>query len=62
MSEEFNLEIENPEKSFLFKEDDIEVVIQAFVGERGKLKDNIFIISLSIAASPSLDALIILGI
>ena len=45
MSEEFNLEIVNPEKSFLFKEDVIEVVIPAFEGEMGILKDHISIIS-----------------
>ena len=45
MSEEFKLEIVNPEKSFLIKEDVIEVVIPAFEGEMGILKDHISIIS-----------------
>ena len=45
MSEEFKLEIVNPEKSFLVKEDISEVVIPAFEGEMGILKDHISIIS-----------------
>tara|TARA_E500000331_G_C17052593_1_gene624643 strand:- start:350 stop:742 length:393 start_codon:yes stop_codon:yes gene_type:complete len=45
MSEEFKLEIVNPEKSFLSKEDVIEVVVPAFEGEMGILKDHISIIS-----------------
>ena len=45
MSEEFKIEIVNPEKSFLLKEDVIEVVIPAFEGEMGILKDHISIIS-----------------
>ena len=45
MSEGFNIEIVNPEKSFLSKEDVIEVVIPAFEGEMGILKDHISIIS-----------------
>ncbi len=45
MSEEFNLEIVNPEKSFLNKEDVSEVVVPAFEGEMGILKDHISIIS-----------------
>ena len=45
MSDEFKLEIVNPEKSFLTKEDVIEVVIPAFEGEMGILKDHISIIS-----------------
>ena len=45
MSEEFKVEIVNPEKSFLTKEDVIEVVIPAFEGEMGILKDHISIIS-----------------
>ena len=45
MSEEFKIEIVNPEKSFLSKEDAIEVVIPAFEGEMGILKDHISIIS-----------------
>ena len=45
MSEEFKVEIVNPEKSFLSREDVIEVVIPAFEGEMGILKDHISIIS-----------------
>ena len=45
MSEEFKVEIVNPEQSFLIKEDVIEVVIPAFEGEMGILKDHISIIS-----------------
>ena len=45
MSEEFKVEIVNPEKSFLSKEDITEVVIPAFEGEMGILKDHISIIS-----------------
>jgi F-type H+-transporting ATPase subunit epsilon/F-type H+-transporting ATPase subunit delta len=45
MSEEFNIEIVNPEKSFLSKEDVTEVVVPAFEGEMGILKDHISIIS-----------------
>jgi F-type H+-transporting ATPase subunit epsilon/F-type H+-transporting ATPase subunit delta len=45
MSEEFKIEIVNPEKSFLIKEDVSEVVIPAFEGEMGILKDHISIIS-----------------
>jgi|TARA_B100000470_G_scaffold84967_1_gene65561 F-type H+-transporting ATPase subunit epsilon/F-type H+-transporting ATPase subunit delta len=45
MSDEFKVEIVNPEKSFLSKEDAIEVVIPAFEGEMGILKDHISIIS-----------------
>ena len=45
MSDEFKVEIVNPEKSFLSKEDVIEVVIPAFEGEMGILKDHISIIS-----------------
>jgi len=45
MSDEFKVEIVNPEKSFLSKEDAIEVVIPAFEGEMGILKDHIAIIS-----------------
>ena len=37
MSEEFKIEIVNPEKSFLVKEDVIEVVVPAFEGEMGIL-------------------------
>jgi len=45
MSEEFKIEIVNPEKSFLVKEDVSEVIVPAFEGEMGILKDHISIIS-----------------
>ena len=45
MNEEFKIEIVNPEKSFLSKEDVTEVVVPAFEGEMGILKDHISIIS-----------------
>jgi F-type H+-transporting ATPase subunit epsilon len=45
MSEEFKIEIVNPEKSFLLKEDVTEVVVPAFEGEMGILRDHISIIS-----------------
>ena len=45
MSDEFKIEIVNPEKSFLKKEDVFEVVVPAFEGEMGILKDHISIIS-----------------
>ena len=45
MSEEFKVEIVNPEKSFFSKEDVIEAIIPAFEGEMGILKDHISIIS-----------------
>ena len=45
MSEEFRIEIVNPEKSFLVKDDVSEVVVPAFEGEMGILKDHISIIS-----------------
>ena len=45
MSEEFKIEIVNPEKSFLVKEDASEVVVPAFEDEMGILKDHISIIS-----------------
>ena len=45
MSEEFKIEIVNPEKSFLVKEDISEVVVPAFEGEMGILKNHISIIS-----------------
>jgi|TARA_B100001079_G_scaffold35606_1_gene27142 F-type H+-transporting ATPase subunit epsilon/F-type H+-transporting ATPase subunit delta len=45
MSEEFKIEIINPEKSFLSKENVTEVVVPAFEGEMGILKDHISIIS-----------------
>ena len=45
MSEDFKVEIINPEKSFLTKENVLEVVVPAFEGEMGILKDHISIIS-----------------
>jgi F-type H+-transporting ATPase subunit epsilon/F-type H+-transporting ATPase subunit delta len=45
MSEEFKVEIINPEKSFLTKENTTLVVIPAFEGEMGILKNHISIIS-----------------
>ena len=45
MSDEFKIEIINPEKSFLLKEDVNEVVVPAFEGEMGILKGHISIIS-----------------
>ncbi len=45
MSEEYSLEIVNPEKSFLSKNDVTEVVVPAFEGEIGILKDHISLIS-----------------
>ena len=45
MSQEFKIEIVNPERSFLSKKDVTEVVIPAFEGEMGILKDHISIIS-----------------
>ena len=45
MSEEYSVEIVNPEKSFLTKDDVTEVVVPAFEGEIGILKDHISIIS-----------------
>jgi len=45
MSEVFKLEIVNPEKSFLSKDRVSEVVVPAFEGEMGILKDHISIIS-----------------
>ena len=45
MSEGFKIEIVNPEKSFLVKEDVLETVVPAFEGEMGILKDHISIIS-----------------
>ena len=45
MSEEFKVEIVIPEKSFLVKDDVLEVVVPAFEGEMGILKDHISIIS-----------------
>ena len=45
MSDEFKIEIVNPEKYFLSKENVTEVVVPAFEGEMGILKDHISIIS-----------------
>ena len=45
MSDGFNLEIVNPEKSFLSLENVTEVVVPAFEGEMGILKNHISIIS-----------------
>ena len=45
MSNNFNIDIVNPEKSFLSKNDVFEVVIPAVEGEIGILKDHISIIS-----------------
>ena len=45
MSENFKIEIVNPEKSFLSKEEVSEVVVPAFEWEIGILKDHIPIIS-----------------
>ena len=45
MSNNFKVEIVNPEKSFLSKENVFEVVVPAFEGEMGILKDHISIIS-----------------
>ena len=45
MSGNFKIEIVNPEKSFLAKDDVIEAIIPAFEGEMGILKDHISIIS-----------------
>ena len=45
MSEEYSLEIVNPERSFLLKDDVTEVVVPAYEGEIGILKDHISIIS-----------------
>jgi len=45
MSDEFKTEIVNPERSFLVKQDVTEVIVPAFEGEMGILKDHISIIS-----------------
>ena len=45
MSDQFKLEIVNPEKSFFSKDDVIEAIVPAFEGEMGILKDHISIIS-----------------
>ena len=39
MSQEYKIDIVNPEKSFLSKDDITEVVVPAFEGEMGILKD-----------------------
>ena len=45
MSNVFKVEIVNPEKSFLSREDVTEVVVPAFEGDMGILKDHVSIIS-----------------
>jgi len=45
MSQGFKLEIINPEKSFLNKDEILEVVVPAYEGDMGILKDHISIIS-----------------
>ena len=45
MSNVFKVEIVNPEKSFLSREDATEVLVPAFEGDMGILKDHISIIS-----------------
>ena len=45
MSEVFKVEIVNPEKSFLIKDDVLEAIVPAFEGEMGILRDHISIIS-----------------
>ena len=45
MSEDFKLEIVNPERSFLLKDKVKEVVVPAFEGDMGILKNHISIIS-----------------
>ena len=45
MSNVFKVEIINPEKYFLSKEDVVEVFVHAFEGDMGILKDHISIIS-----------------
>tara|TARA_B100001559_G_scaffold271462_1_gene239961 strand:- start:177 stop:575 length:399 start_codon:yes stop_codon:yes gene_type:complete len=45
MSEDFTVEIVNPEKSFFSKDDVNQVIIPAYEGEMGILKDHISIIS-----------------
>ena len=47
MSEGYKIEIVNPERSFLSKEGVSEVVVPAFEGDMGILKDHIYIISVS---------------
>ena len=50
MNDEFKVEIVNPDQSFLSKEDVTEVVVPAFEGEMGILKDHISIISFFVPA------------
>jgi len=45
MSEEFSIEIVNPDKSFISKDNVTEVVVPAYEGDMGILKDHISIIS-----------------
>ena len=45
MSEEFKIEIINPERSFYSEDKVLEVVVPAFEGEMGILKDHIPVIS-----------------
>ena len=45
MSEEFKVEIVNPEKSFFSSEKVTEIIVPAFEGDMGILKDHISIIS-----------------
>ena len=45
MSEGFNIDIVNPERSFLSKENVSEVIVPAYEGDMGILKDHIPIIS-----------------
>ena len=45
MSEEFKVEIINPDKLFIFKENVTEVVVPGYEGDMGILKDHISIIS-----------------
>ena len=45
MSEEFKVEIINPEKSFISKDNATEVVVPGYEGDIGILKDHISIIS-----------------
>jgi len=45
MTEEFKVEIINPEKSFISKDKVTEVVVPAYEGDMGILKDHISIIS-----------------
>ena len=45
MSEEFSIEIVNPDKSFISKDNVTEVVVPAYEGDMGILKNHISIIS-----------------